>query len=413
MELLSQMEFDAFAPKTEQELAAFISNTEENHFIEFKANLDKGPDSSVEIARDIAALSLSGGHLIIGIADKTKELVPVLSYGITERLDQIINSHISPKLKYRILEIPSNINDKSFFVVSVPPSPYAPHMVKNKYMARGEKSKTYLEDDSVRRLILDSSLIQNNLENSFDEIINKDPIPLSQRKSAHLHLIAAPLQIDDEVCINWIRESSLNIKFPNTLIEIEKVWKERFPSEPWFLKEYLHFSNRESGIAFTSESLWPNRESNIKADWSADYIHEFQFFENGLITFLDGDMSTSLGGRGGVLKTLGLLSLVRQQLMVIKEMAEELKYFGSWKLCIGITGLSGLQIDLGEMNFLKQPITYPNTTAIYRKTALGSFDDLENKPDSVLWKLLGSYLRTTRSENLAVNRGLIREVHPY
>lgn len=98
-------EFEMNVPFTEAELQEFVSATDESHFIEYKEALNS---NNYETARDIAALAISGGYLIIGVSDGERFLRPVNSKGIVERLDQIIISNIKPKLIYEIREIPSS-----------------------------------------------------------------------------------------------------------------------------------------------------------------------------------------------------------------------------------------------------------------------------------------------------------------
>ena len=79
-------------PTTLQELDTAINNglIEENHFLDFKRELQPGQSANKDIARDIAAFAIDGGLILIGIDEGPPVLInPIPLNGLAERVEQI------------------------------------------------------------------------------------------------------------------------------------------------------------------------------------------------------------------------------------------------------------------------------------------------------------------------------------
>jgi hypothetical protein len=113
----------------------------------------------LELARDLASLSVDGGVLVIGIADAggaAGDVVGVDLSGLESRIAQVAAGRISPPLSvaFDVFSKPGD-PEVGVAVVTVPASEGAPHMVDGSYWGRSAHGKRVLSDDEVRRLLGD------------------------------------------------------------------------------------------------------------------------------------------------------------------------------------------------------------------------------------------------------------------
>jgi hypothetical protein len=141
-------------------IAAAAGVLDETQWVELK---EKVPPASkpanLELARDLASLSLDGGLLVIGIADASGaagEVVGTDLSGIETRVAQVASGRIAPPLSVTFDVFPKPDDaETGVLVVTVPASEAAPHMVDEKYWGRGAHGKRTLSDNEVRRLMAD------------------------------------------------------------------------------------------------------------------------------------------------------------------------------------------------------------------------------------------------------------------
>ena len=143
--------------KTLEDIQSLIQNRiEESITLEYKQELDK---DNKEIAKDISAFSnTDGGTLIYGI--KSQDKIPtginwLAGSGIEERIQNVVMTTIQPKLEgTQVIRLPNPDNDsEAIFLVSVPKSPDAPHMVSNRYYSRRGSVSSPMEDTEVKSAI--------------------------------------------------------------------------------------------------------------------------------------------------------------------------------------------------------------------------------------------------------------------
>ena len=143
--------------KTLEDIQSLIQNRiEESITLEYKQELDS---DNKEIAKDVSALAnTEGGTLIYGIQSKDK--IPtginwLVGNGIEERIQNIINTTINPRLKgTRVIRLPNPENDSAaVYIVNVLKSPDAPHMVYIRYYIRRGSVSSPMEDIDVRSAI--------------------------------------------------------------------------------------------------------------------------------------------------------------------------------------------------------------------------------------------------------------------
>ncbi len=140
---------------------------EENINLDYKKEIDLSPKGRKELCKDVSAFANSrGGVIIYGIEEKKNELgIPVPVDPIAgidadidrEQVENILLNSIQPRLHFepkRILL--SDDPQRCVFIISIPQSLQAPHMVTkdkdNRYYKRFNYSSVLMEEYEVRDL---------------------------------------------------------------------------------------------------------------------------------------------------------------------------------------------------------------------------------------------------------------------
>ena len=140
--------------------AAAAGVLDETHWVELKQAVPAtSKPANLELAKDLASLSVDGGVLIIGIADARSaagDVVGTELSGLESRIAQVASGRISPSLPVTFDAIGQPAAPGSgVALVTVPASEGAPHMVDGHYWGRDAHGKRVLSDDEVRRLLGD------------------------------------------------------------------------------------------------------------------------------------------------------------------------------------------------------------------------------------------------------------------
>ena len=141
-------------PKSWPEVQALIGSAEETTSLDFKRELS----SNAETAKDIAAMTVNGGAVLIGIEEDKKtrtaaSIRPQPLAGIEERLRQIAGTNVAPTPDFQVHCIPEPTDQtKGVIAVVVPPSSLAPHQCGNRYPYRSGTTTYYLDEKAVERL---------------------------------------------------------------------------------------------------------------------------------------------------------------------------------------------------------------------------------------------------------------------
>ncbi len=137
---------------------------EESKTLEFKENIDS---KERLLASVIALANTSGGKIIIGVQDKTKNIIGILNpYAAEERLASLICDSISPFLLPAIEILPWR--DTHILLIDVPLSPSRPHYLSKK----GPEQSTYVRVGSTNRLAdlhMIESIKRSVYARSYDE----------------------------------------------------------------------------------------------------------------------------------------------------------------------------------------------------------------------------------------------------
>ena len=149
-----------WVPTTADELLAAIPGFEETASLEAKREFP-APGKNDDLAVDVAAMSVDGGTIIYGISEDkstgTFSAQPIPLAGLVERLTSVVRSKVAGSLTFDATALRSDDDaELGYLVVSVPPSPAAPHMVESKgemrFYGRGPGGNILLTQGDIDRL---------------------------------------------------------------------------------------------------------------------------------------------------------------------------------------------------------------------------------------------------------------------
>ncbi|MCI1733417.1 MAG: ATP-binding protein [Bacteroidales bacterium] len=148
-------------PSTQDDILTIIQNSEENLHLEFKAARaleEINDDAKKEIAKDVSAFANSdGGVILYGVKEKLDEkhrgeLDPFdRALCSKEKLENIINGNISPKIENLLIK-PITVNgDKIIYYISIPKSNTCHQNIKDKkYYKRHNFEASPMDDYEIR-----------------------------------------------------------------------------------------------------------------------------------------------------------------------------------------------------------------------------------------------------------------------
>jgi hypothetical protein len=174
----------------------------ENHYTELKRTYDQTGGGSREMAKDLAALALDSGGLVIGVDEdnvgRAVTVVPVDLAGFAERVDQVALHRCDPPVPVRITTLPDPADEKTgILVVEVPAHPLAPIMVDGRYYGRGDRTVRQLSDAEVVRLHQARAAEVDRIEQTLEEADRRLglTIPLDEAGVGRLLVVAEPAPI--------------------------------------------------------------------------------------------------------------------------------------------------------------------------------------------------------------------------
>lgn len=180
--------------------------------LDFKRHLDIDMDSGrKELAKDVCAIANSRGgrgYLIIGVEDKTKEIVGVDNLELVEeKIQQIISSRIDPPVPVYLEFI--KYHDRKVAVINIYDGPQKPYQMRDNgafYIRRGSTTDTMRKQEIV-------SALQDNL-NLDSELC---PIPRSDLSCLDMNIVykyfsSQAIDINDNNKIELMENASIIYK---------------------------------------------------------------------------------------------------------------------------------------------------------------------------------------------------------
>jgi hypothetical protein len=131
----------------------------ETQWVELKAALPAAaPKANLELARDLASLSVDGGVLVIGVRDPGQAAEDVAGTtddleSLKSRISQVAVGRVQPSLNITLTPVRHPDDEaRHVLLVTVPASASAPHMVDERYWGRSATGKRPLTDVEASRL---------------------------------------------------------------------------------------------------------------------------------------------------------------------------------------------------------------------------------------------------------------------
>lgn len=356
---------------------------EENQWCELKAMLPpSNKATNLELARDLASLSVFGGSLIIGVADKTFDVVGVNADtvdGLKSRISQVAGMTITPPLSPVVHDPIVGPASKAVVVVSVPPSPVAPHMADGFYWGRSSDGKRKLSDPEVRVLMMARASSGTDFRARLAGMIDRDPLadftqdhPTGQ---GHMYFLAEPCAPMPP------RPDGLDIQ---QLCYAGSQWSGSWSGT---LTDCTYQAFDPEGQAFmSSRSVLPAEYERTLCHFSVKDRDDSIEVVHGGTTFIHRSPHRETSHE--ILDRLVVI-LARQALALVREFSADVGYMGQWQVGINLTNLKGKQRSTGQA-FGNFPRFAADT---YTQTVLTSAQELKDELDAAADRLLRGFKR--------------------
>lgn len=355
---------------------------EENQWCELKAMLPPSSKSSnLELAKDLASLSEFGGVLILGVADKTFEVVGLdidKIGGMKSRISQVASMTVTPPLSPVIHDPMAGPQSKVVMVVSVPPSPVAPHMADGFYWGRSSDGKRKLSDPEVRTLMTARASSETDFRARLTGMVDRDPLDDFTENSptgqGHLYFLAEPVA-----------------PMPPRPGDLE-VGKLRYAGIQWGADWNGTLTNCTSQAFDPEGQAFMTGRTILPAKFERNLCHFSVKDEDGSVEVVHGGATFAHElPRGGTCHSILdrlVVILTRQALALVKEFSTEVGYMGQWRIGIHLTKLKGKRRSTGQLaNFP------PFASDGYTQTTITGAYELEDELDPVTDRLLRGFKR--------------------
>ncbi|MDQ3223056.1 MAG: ATP-binding protein [Gemmatimonadota bacterium] len=373
----------------------------ETQWVELKAALPaKANVANLELARDLASLSVDGGVLVIGVKNPGNQADHLVGTtddleNLKSRIDQVAGStRIQPPLTVQMTPIPHPTDPERYvLIVTVPASASAPHMVDEKYWGRGATGKRPLADVEVSRLFAQRRGRRDDLrERLLGLSTGLDPLQSELRQHGHLYVMAEPTAA-------WVGPplaETLGSKHP--LQMVGEALSFRPQSSPRF--ESLTFPvPHPDGLALASVDLG---STIAEVENSLLYL---LVTDSGSVQLVSGHGTRTYGDQTGI-NSCHIMEIVHQAIELTTYLGMHyLNHSGTWNIGVHVEGLEGLLPSQALVERTKYDFGRftPFQTNEYTRIITATTKLAENTP-GVVEKLL---------RDLARGLGLANYLFPY
>ncbi|MEQ3553456.1 hypothetical protein WIS52_23545 [Pseudonocardia nematodicida] len=174
----------------------------ETQWVECKAAIPAAAaGANLELAKDLASLTVDGGVLVIGVSDKATAAEHVVGTdapleALKDRISSVAGqTRVQPAMHVVFGEPLQNPDGSGRYalLVVVPQSATAPHMVDNRYWGRSAVGKRPLGDAEVASLFAQRRLAADDFEARLRKLSDElDPIPIADRLGIHVSVLVRP-----------------------------------------------------------------------------------------------------------------------------------------------------------------------------------------------------------------------------
>jgi hypothetical protein len=382
---------DRWTPSSWQDIVDAVGNglLDESQWVELKKAIGDGAGATLELARDLAALAVDGGLLVIGVTDesgKAGKVVGTPLAGLADRVDQVSRDRVHPPLVVRPIEVEDPAREgHGCLLVIVDASTEAPHMVDDRYWGRGPTGKRNLGDADVRRL-LD---LNSRRREDFAVLLRRqiDTGPLSQ--PGCLQLLFSPRAGRAGSLAQLIDAPYDMVNLVSSTVEPD--------ATGWRIESLLTHRRRVNGVELSNVDLDapPSTGGQFGYDFKVLSVRgdgQVALTVNGIV----GDVPVN-GQVGRWVSTDGVVSLTRQMLDVVARLADIAGYGGSWEAGLAVTDLLGARPYRDDgLRTRMYGSSYPD--AEYVGTTGTTTGELTDRPGEVLARLSRPLLRVLGDE---------------
>jgi len=364
-----------------------------------KGVLDNGPTANKKLAIDLAAFSVLGGLIAVGVAERDegsgKRLVcePVALDGLKERVSQVGTSRCDPPVAVTTRELPVG-DGKGYLLVLIPASPAAPHQVDGQYRARADTTNYVLTDADVRRIQAERRRASRDIDVELQDMVRRDPTPADLRKQAHLFIVArpqlptSPTMLHDALGQTWQDWTRSDLLQKPTLGIFA----------PDFTRSFSRIERRPDGWASISHEFLGGRV--LRPDADETHLIEFEVDEDGRLRLFCGRGSDTPGDRDGKITFEDLIAgLTWRMIRAASLVADKTLYLGNWDLGVAITNARGMRsYDLTQVRWRTEAA--PFAADEYQATTSAIYAELTGSRALVLERLVGRLNRALNNEQL-------------
>lgn len=379
--------------------AVASGSLEETASFDAKAALP-GSGRSKDLAADVAAMANDGGVLLYGVGEdehgRPAVLTPIPLAGAAERVDQIVRTCVSEPPEVRILTLPDEEDPATgYLVVSVPPSPRAPHMVTvggdHRYYGRSAVGNARLTEGEVARLYERRARWDVNREALLDEEVASSPLE-PHEDFAYLYLVVKPVVPDENLLDRAAGEDdvpwSLNRLFSTAMRAHAFPWRYS-PDFP----ENNSFERRADGWA-TYQGF--DEDGSMYGDQST--VLTFQVDLDGGGHLFCARAAERYDGRLLIFEDIAA-GLTAKALAVLGALYDAASYLGPVDAGLAVTGLAGgVSSHLNSRGVLGISAR-PYDRDEYRRTGRFSASTLVDEPRSAARALVLPLARATTRES--------------
>jgi len=363
-----------------------------------KGVLEDGAPANKKLAIDLAAFSVLGGLIAIGVVeredDSGKRLVcePVPLDGLKERVSQVGTSRCDPPIAVTSRELTTE-DRKGYLLVLIPASPAAPHQVDGQYRARSDTTNYVLTDAEVRRIQAERRRAQRDIDKELQDMVRRDPTaPAGPKEQAHLFVVArpqlptSPTMLHDAVGKTW------------------QEWTRRELTQrpafnlfaPDFTRSFSRIERRPDGWAVVSHDFLGGRVLRDDADEAG--LLELEVDEDGRLRLFCGRGSDSLNGGRFTFEDL-IAGLTWRVIRAAGVVANKTMYLGNWDLGLAITNTRGMRsYDLGQITWRIEAA--PFAADDYQATTTATYAELMDSRAAILERLVGRFNRALNNDQL-------------
>jgi hypothetical protein len=389
---------DRYLPTSIDELAGMLEGRVlvEDHFVDFKKDLEPGSGANKGLSKDIAAFSIDGGRIFIGVDEQDRDsgnppiVSPVRLSGLKERIDQIARTAVDPPVAVRCLEIRSDDPKLGVLIVTVPPSSEPPHMADGKPRGRSDTTNYVLSSAEVTALYERRARSAQTIDALLDAEIERDPTPEQMREFGHVFVVAQPINGNDEMFLDSLEDEQFHQWFNR-----EVVGRAGGSVASPDVAQAGSRSRRAHGWAAHHYCISPERTTRPNGEHPAreDHLIDIEIREDGGVRFFSGRATDRRSDRDVILEAV-IATAVLRTIQAATAIADSTGYFGNWHLGVAANGLHGRVSHAATERMFGDGSAYSED--LYRRTGTFGYDDLAAVAP-VLTRLVAPLLRGLRS----------------